>query len=167
MALRTFSHSSFTPTQTADGANLADNTHMTLIGGSTTQRCRIEEIYMGGQAGASSVNAIVVALTHLKGVTLSLASGALDSVVDFAANALAVPVVAYNTATTKPQRSATQRFLSLSFNSFGGIVRWNASNTQIGPVTVGNAIDGGEMTLSGANVGTAGLMSAHIIYEPY
>lgn len=167
MAIRTFSHSSFTPTQTADTTNLADNTHMTLIGGSTTQRCRVEEIFMGGQAGASSVNAIVLALTHVKGVTLSLASGALDSLLDVAAGVLTTAVVAYNTATTKPQRSATQRFLSLPFNSFGGIVRWNASNTMLGPVTVGNAIDGGEMTLSAANVGTAGLMGAHILYEPY
>lgn len=44
----------WTPTATADTTDLADNAFHNVQGGSSTQRGEIREIYLGGQAGASS-----------------------------------------------------------------------------------------------------------------
>jgi hypothetical protein len=65
-------------------------------------------------------------------------------------------------ATTKPQRSATLYLLNPSFNTFGGISRWQA---RIGEeITLfGNAANAGEVLLS-AKTGT-GKTSGHMIYE--
>lgn len=167
MAHRTLTHTSFTPTGTADTTALLDNTYLALKGGSGTQRVRIEEIYMGGQAGASSVNAVVLGRDSTVGGTPILASGALDDILDASAVALATTAIPFNSATTDPQRSATLRLLNLSFNSFGGIVRWVVSPPAYGPTSLGNTASLGEMSLSCFNIGTAGAMGAHILYEPF
>lgn len=167
MALRTYSHTGFTPTGTADTTNLADGTYLALQGGSGTQRFRVEEIYMGGQAGASSVNACVLSRDSTVGATLSNGAGAMDAILDASANALATTVTAFNTTTTKPQRSSTLHLLALSFNSFGGIVRWVTSPQEYGPTGLGNTASLGELSLSALNIGTAGAMSAHLVYEPF
>jgi hypothetical protein len=55
--------------------------------------------------------------------------------------------------------------LNLSFNAFGGIVRWVAApGEEIS--TVGNTQPLGEVSLSAFTGGTAGLMGAHVVYEP-
>lgn len=167
MALRSLAHTGFTPTGTGDTANLADTTYLALQGGSGTQRCRIEEIYLGGQAGASSVNSVLLSNDSTIGVTLSKGTGCTDAILDASAGALSTVAVGFNTATTKPQRSATLHLLSLSFNAFGGIVRWVTSPNEYGPTLVGNTASLGEISLSAFTVGTAGAMSAHIIYEPF
>jgi hypothetical protein len=166
MALRSFGNPGFTPTQQADTTTLTGGTYLALIGGNGTQRCRVEEIYMGGQAGASSVNAMVLCRSTTIGATTGN-SGTFDNLLDSSGTALATTVVTYNTATTGPSRLAAAQFLALTFNSFGGIVRWVTSPNAVGAITVGNTRPLGEMTLSAANIGTAGAMSAHIIYEPY
>ena len=67
-------------------------------------------------------------------------------------------------ATTKPQRSATLHLLHLSFNAYGGIVRWVARPGEEISI-VGNTASLGEASLSCLNAGTPGAMSAHILYE--
>ena len=169
MALRTFAYTSFTPTATADTATLANATYMAIKGGSGTQRFRIEEIYMGGQAGASSVNDMVLARHSTIAITpTALAAPASDNILDASANALATVVVTFTAAATGPQRLAQGYLLTLSYNTFGGIVRWVTSPNEVGVTGLGNTANLGEMSLSDkSDTGTAGAMSAHIIYEPY
>ena len=163
------SHKTITPTATADATNLVDSTYPFAIqGGSSTQRINIFEFYLGGQAGASSPTFMVV------GRDSQVGSGALTSdtnlmaqALDAATAALAAPPTVFNkAATNKPQRSTTLGgLLNLSFNAFGGIVRWVAAPGEEISM-VGQTASLGEISLSAFTGGTAGLFGAHMVYEP-
>ena len=168
MAKRTCSHKSITPTATADTTNLVDATYPWAIqGGSGTQRTRVSEIYMGGQAAVTSPTIMVFGRHSTIGVTLSKGANLLDAWNDPASADLAAPPVVFNTATTKPQRSATLgALLNLSFNAFGGLVRWVAPPD--GEISmVGNTASLGELGLSAFTGGTTGLLGGHMVYETF
>jgi len=166
MAKWSFKVSTFTPVAVADATNFTDAGHMSIQGGSSTQRVDISEVYMGGQATSSAPCLMVVARDSTVGATLtSLSTGNSAAALDPATAALAAPVVPFVASTTKPQRSATLGLLNLSFNAFGGIVRWVAPPG--GELKMlGNTTNFGEISLSHYTGGTPGLMGAHIIYEP-
>lgn len=166
MAKRSLSLTTFTPTATADTANLVDATYFGIIqGGSATQRIEVQEIYLGGQAAASAPTIMTLARDSTIAVTVSLGTGQNDAALDGAVAALAAPPVVGNTATTKPQRSSTAKLLNLSFNAFGGIVRWVAAPGEEVRIT-GASANTGELSLSAFTGGTPGAMGGHIIYEP-
>lgn len=167
MAKRAFQVVTWTPTAQADG--VLTGAFQALTGGSSTQTLRVIEIYMGGQAGASSVNAMTWARSSTVGITpTALAAPNSDGPLHGATAALAAVPVSYVAATTAPNRSpaATIARLNLSFNSFGGIVRWVAAPDEEWTI-VGTAVNVSETVLSAQNVGTAGLMGSHVVYEPY
>ena len=152
----------WTPVAVADTTNFTDAGHMSLQGGSSTQVSKLLEVFMGGQATASAPTIMLVARDSTVGATLSV--GRLAAL-DPATAALAAPPVVFNTATTKPQRSSTLSLLNLSFNAFGGLVRWVAADKEeIG--MLGNAASFGEISLSAFTGGTPGLMGSHFIFEP-
>ncbi|HVO24829.1 MAG TPA: hypothetical protein VMW56_14505 [Candidatus Margulisiibacteriota bacterium] len=165
MSKRSFAAGSWTATATNDTTNIADNTHQTLDPGSASQICKVGEIYMGGQAAASTVNNMVFARN-----STVLASGtALSSpntdgpVNNFAAAVTTVPA-AFVAATTKPQRSsvATLSRLNLCYNAFGGIVRWvPAPDYEWYIIGQGTSI---QTSLSAVSAG-GGVQSSHIGYE--
>src|SRR4051812_32887480 len=166
MAKRSFSVATWTPTAVADAANFTDNAYMGLMGGSTTQRLSVIEVYMGGQAGASAPSIMLLSRdSTVQATPTALTTGQSDAAFDPSTAALAAPPVAFVASTTKPQRSATLGLLNLSFNAFGGIVRWVAApGEEIG--VLGNTASLGEISLSAFTGGTPGLMGSHIIYEP-
>lgn len=166
MAKRSFKVSSFTPVAVADTTNFTDGGYMGLMGGSATQRIHVSEIYMGGQATASAPSIMIVARdSTVQATPTALGSGNSDAPIDPATAALAAPPVAFVASTTKPQRSATAGLLNLSYNAFGGIVRWVAPpGGEL--VLLGNTASLGEISLSAFTGGTPGLTGAHIIYEP-
>lgn len=166
MAKRSLSLTTFTPTATADTTNLVDATYFGVIqGGSATQKVAILEVYLGGQAGSSAPSIMVLARDSTVAGTVSLGTGQNDAALDASTAALAAPTVVGNTATIKPQRSSSLKLLNLSFNAFGGIVRWVAApGEEI--YTIGNTASLGEVSLSAFTGGTTGLMGGHIIYEP-
>lgn len=152
----------WTPVAVADTTNFTDAGHMSLQGGSSTQVNKIIEVFMGGQATASAPCIMLLARDSTVGATLSV--GRLAAL-DPATAALAAPPVVFNTATTKPQRSATLSLLNLSFNAFGGIVRWVAAPyEEVG--MLGNTASFGEISLSAYTGGSPGLMGSHFIFEP-
>jgi hypothetical protein len=170
MAKRSCSHKTLTPTATADTTNLVDSTYPFAIqGGSSTQRTNIIELYLGGQAGASSPTFMVLGRSsQIATGSLTSDTNLLDAPIDAVTAALAAPAVVFNkAATNKPQRSSTLGgLLSLSFNAFGGIVRWVAApGCEIS--MVGNTASLGELTFSAFTGGTAGLLTAHMIYETF
>ena len=153
----------WTPVAVADTTNFTDAGHMSLQGGTATQRINIIEVYMGGQAGASSPSIMLLARDSTVGATLSV--GRLAAL-DAHTAALGTNPVVFNTATTKPQRSATLSLLNLSFNAFGGIVRWVAApGEEISMYGASASI--GETSLSAFTGGTPGLMGSHFILEPF
>lgn len=167
MAKRIVSVTTQTPTATADTTNLVDATYPFLLqGGSSTQRSNILEIYLGGQAGSSAPTFMILSRDTTVAVTNSNGTGQTDAPLDAATAALAAAVLTGNTNTTKPQRSATAHLLNLSFNAFGGIVRWVAAPGEEISV-VGNTQPLGEVSLSAFTGGTTGLLGAHLIYETF
>lgn len=165
MAKRSFSQKTLTWTATADTTNLVDATYHGIIqGGSSSQRVNILEVSLSGQAGASAPTIAVLARDTTVAVTVSQGTGGNDAPLDAATAALAAPALVGNTASTKPQRSATATLLNLAFNAFGGIYRWVAAPGEEISI-VGNTQPLGEVSLSAFTGGTPGLMGSHIIYE--
>jgi hypothetical protein len=163
MAKRSLNSTTITPTAVADTAAMTNNLWLgTLFGASATQRTIISEIYLGGQSTASAVAIPLFARDSTVPVTL-VAGTMFDTPVDPATAPLAAPVLTGNSAGTPPQRSATGHLLNLSFNAFGGIVRWLApQGAEIG--IVGTAVSLGSISLS-QFTGGAGIMAGHLIYE--
>jgi len=158
----------FTPVAVGDGSNFTDNGYLALQGGSSTQRNEILEVELGGQATSSAPTIMelardsTVAATSITAGTNGRGPVSLDP--DTAA--LTNPPLAVGASTTKPQRSSTLSLLQLSFNAFGGILRWVAApGEEI--LQRGNAANAGETSLSAFTGGTPGLMSAHIVFEPF
>jgi len=165
MARYSLSVTSITPTATADTTNLVDSTYLALLqGGSSTQRLNISEVYMGGEAAStSSPTIMVLARDSTVGATVS-AGTCRNALLDGSSTAPGTVAIFGHVATTKPQRSATLPLLHLSFNAYGGIVRWVARPGEE-PSVVGNTASLGEVSLSAFTGGTPGQMSGHIIYE--
>lgn len=159
------STSSVTPTATADTTNLANTTYLGILqGGNATMRLNLAEIYMGGEAAAaSSPSLMVLARDSTVGATV-VAGSTRSALLDASGTAPATTAVSGNSATTLPQRSATLHLLHLSFNAYGGIVRWVARPGEE-PSVVGNTASLGEVSLSAFTGGTTGAMSSHILYE--
>lgn len=166
MAKRVFNVVSWTPTAQADG--VLTGAYQALTGGGASQLLNIMEVYEGGQAGASSVNTMTLARSSTVGVTpTALSVPNSDGPMHGSTAALAVVPISYVAASTAPNRSpaVTIARLGLTFNSFGGIVRWLAAPGEEWTI-VGNAVNVSESVLSAQNVGTAGLMGSHFVYEP-
>lgn len=165
MAKRIVSVTTITPTATADATNLVDATYPFLLqGGSTSQRNRVWEVYFGGQATASAPTYMIMGRDSTVAATNSNGTGQADAPIEVLTAALAAPALVGNTNTTKPQRSATLHLLNLSFNAFGGVIRWVAAPEETID-TYGNAVNVGEISVSAFTGGTPGAMGAHMIYE--
>jgi hypothetical protein len=165
MSKRSLAVRTLTPTATADAANLVNDTYLGVIqGGDTLQRNEISEIMLGGQAGASAPTIVVAGMNSTIGTSIVVGISE-DAPLDGASGALANPAAAGVSATIAPQRSATLgHLLQLSFNAFGGIVRWLAAPGEEIAIT-GLLTDTGSFSLSAFTGGTPGLMSSHIVYE--
>lgn len=166
MAKWSFKVSTFTPVAVADTVAMTDAGYMGLMGGSTTQLLKVSEVYMGGQATVSSPTIMLLSRdSTVQGTPTALSTGNSMAALDPSTAALAAPPVAFVASSTKPQRAATLGLLNLSYNAFGGIVRWMAPpGGEIG--ILGNTASLGEVSLSAFTGGTPGLTGAHIIFEP-
>lgn len=165
MSTRSLAVRTLTPTATADTVNLANDTYLGLIqGGGALQRNEITEIFLGGQAGASAPTIIAGGMNSTVGTSVVLGISE-DAPIDGASGALSAAAAVGVSATILPQRSATLgHVLQLSFNAFGGIVRWLAAPNK--PIAiVGLITNTGSFSLSAFTGGTPGAMSSHIHYE--
>ena len=167
MAKRSFSVATWTPTAVGDAANFTASGYQALQGGGASSFMNVLEIFMGGQAGASSPTFMTLARDSTVGAsTTALTTGQKDAALSPFTAALSAAPVAFVAASTEPQRSSTLGLLNLSFNAFGGIVRWVAApGEEIG--MYGASASLGEVSLSAYTGGTPGLMGSHIIYEPF
>lgn len=151
----------WTPTAVADTTNMTDGGHQTVQGVAST-RMELREVYLGGQAGASSPTIMVLGRTSQVGATLTAARIAAT---DPHTNAPAALPTNYGTSTTKPQRSATLgMLLNLSFNAFGGVVRWVNGPDEI-IAAFGATASLGELSLNAFTGGTPGLLGSHIVID--
>lgn len=154
----------FTTSAIADTTNITTQTFVAVQGGSGTQVNKVKEVYVGGQATASAPQYLLLARdsTVFAGAT---SNGVRLAALNGSTTAPGTLALAQNVgSTTLPQRSATLSLLNLTFNAFGGIVRWVAAPDDEISV-VGNTASLGEVSLSGFTGTTAGLVGAHIIFE--
>lgn len=166
MAKWSFAVESFTPVGVLDAASFSDLGYMGLMGGSTTQRIDISEVYIAGMATSSAPTPLVLARDSTIQITpTGLTTRESNAALDPATAALAAPQIAFTASSTKPQRSATAARWILGLNAFGGIVRY-ACQPGCEFRMLGNAVTNGESSLSCYTGGTPGLVHAHIIYEP-
>jgi len=155
----------WTPVAVADTTNFTNAGYMALQGGSSTQLLYVSEVYIGGLSTSQNPIDFVVGRDSTVGAT-SL-TGVRNAALDPSTAALAAPPSAFNSSTTKPQRSSTLQLLMLTMNAYGGVVRWTALETSHRLGILGNTASLGELSLSSANVGTpAASVSSHFIYEP-
>ena len=155
----------WTPVAVADAANFTDAGHMSLQGGTSTQRNKIKKVLIGGLATASAPIIMLLGRNSTVGATLTaLASPNSNAAAPTAA--IAPTAVGFVASTTKPQRSNSVTLSKLGnypFNTFGGIIReeWAPGEE---PDIVGNTASLGEVSLS-AFTGTVGLLGSGITYE--
>lgn len=167
MAKRSFQNPTWTPTATADTSSFTNSTFMSIGASQAGAAVNVIEIYEGGQASASSINIMMFARdSTLVAIPTALSAPVSDGPLDTRTATAALSITAVQAGTT-PQRSAvtTSSRLNLSFNAFGGIVRWVAAPGEEWGIT-GVTASISESTLSAFTGGSVGLMGAHIIYEP-
>lgn len=169
MAKRVFDFRVYTPAASADGATLASSTYQAITNGGPTAQTLIYEIYEGGQATSSAVNGMVFArhsVVATSPTALAAGSVATDGFMPSNATTLSASCVTFVAATTGAIRSTTvtQARLNLSFNSFGGIVRWVAApGEEWGILGTGANVESSLHCVTG----TPGLMGSHLVYETF
>jgi hypothetical protein len=171
MSKQVFSVSNFTPIAVNDGSGMTNNGYMALQNGTsdTNSATMVVEIFQQGLAVASTVNQMLFARDSTIGVTLAAlvtpnSNGPPNPQArTFSANQTPVGFIS---ATTVPIRSnsVTVAKLTCSFNSFGGINRWQAAPGEEWWI-FGTAATNAESSLS-AITATAGPEGASIFYEP-
>lgn len=118
---------------------------------------RIVEVFVGGEATSSTVNLMVLRRWATNAATPT-------DVVPGKLNPLSAAAVSqsYQTASTQPTSATTAHLLNLSFNAFGGVIRWVAAPGEEIWATAATAPNG-EIGL-GSQTG-AGVVSSHITIE--
>jgi hypothetical protein len=142
---------------------------MAIASAASTSGLRVQEIFIGGEASASSINKMHWARDVVVGASVAaLAAPNSDGPLNGFANALSTAISSFVAAGTPPQRSAaiTAARLTLSLNVFGGIIRWVAAPDEEWHIC-GTAVNVSESTLSAFTGGSVGAISANLVYEPY
>ena len=168
MSIFVFAVPTFTPTAVADAANYTDAGYFGLMGGGTTQRIKIKELFLGGLATSSAPTIMLLARdSTVQATPTALATPNSSAPVDAAAAAYAAVPVAFVASTTKPQRSNSTTVSKLgvfNFNAFGGLIRKEYAPGEE-PTLIGNTASLGEISVS-AFTGTVGIMGGHLVFEP-
>ena len=164
MAKYSASYTSLTHgTGQGDGASLTSATYLAVLGVASA-RLSLYEVYMGGEA-ASTSSPIVMVLGRSSAIATGSLSGGRLALLDATGLAPSTAPTAFTAAaTTGPQRSSTLHLLHLSFNAYGGIVRWvEAPGSEI--QMFGATATAGESSLSAFTGSTSAATSGHILLE--
>jgi len=162
--------SSVPMTLTTIGSAASSGGFMALLGVASSV-AKISEIYMGGEATSSSQ---VASMVFARVTTLAATPAVGNATTIFTDITAVAPTLAatpgFTSAGTGPTSASGSQILHLSYNAYGGIVRWVSSPDQqitmygAGAYTVGTQGTGGSMNLIQVG-GTASTMSGHILYE--
>jgi hypothetical protein len=166
MARRIFTVPTWSAVAVGDGSNFTDAQHVSIKGGSGTQRVMILELYCGGLGTSSAPSILQLARHSVVGATLTALAGPnSDEPSDPASADLAAPALPFVASTTKPQADANAKLGSYAVNLFGGLVRkqWNPGE---GPSILGNTASFGELGLNAFTGSTTASLGTHFEYEP-
>jgi hypothetical protein len=144
---------------------LTTNTFVALQGGNSTMRLQVSEVYIGGEAAsASSPSYMLFARSGTLGVGALTGASTSNVLTDASAVAPGTTAATGTTyATTQPTRGNV--LLRLSYNAYGGIVRWVASPDQMISVAGNATANASDVTLSAFTGSTTVTASGHILYE--
>jgi len=159
MALYEWTADNITPVAVNDTTNFTDAGYLALLGGNSTQIVEYLEMQIMGLAAAAAVLRLILALDSTLGAS-SLSGGGTLSKRNPSAVAPGTLPTKFNASTTKPQRSTAYMKVA-AFNAFGGGFAW-AQQVGFGIFQVGNATNGGEMSLSSVS-GTSAFSSNFLI----
>lgn len=164
MAKYSTSWTSLTMTATADTTTFGNSVFCAIGSNAASSMGVVSEVYIGGEAASASTPAtIVVARDSTNGATPS-GTGVRTALTNAMGLAPTTAPTGFTQATTNPQRSATAHLLHLSFNAYGGIVRWVASPDQYLTVATATAPNS-EISISAITAATAPITSGHFLYE--
>lgn len=159
----TYSQQGWTPVAVAVTTNFTDAGFVAIQGAASPFTAKVIEVMVQGRATSSTVNDLSLGRDSTVGATLSIATTLGYNAAHHPSTA-AARVTAFNTASTKPQRSSTLQLLPLSFNSFGGIIRWvGAPGEEFW--LIGATASFGEMSISAVTGSGTGALSSSITYE--
>ena len=170
MAIRTLYVEEITTEAVADSANMTDDKHLNLRGGSSTQHNNLKEVYVAGlESSTSSPQKLSLARVSQIGtgsltvVTGTSHGGDSPHTVD-----LAAPAVFYTaSATNKAQRliaTSGGRLAPCGLNALGGIARLRFPLNEE-PAIYGNTANNGEVVISGYTGTTGGKIQVSLKYE--
>ena len=154
---------SWTPTATADGSQLTASGYHALRSAAALDIVKITEISVEGEATSSTVNANALRRHTTNSTTPTNRTPAPLSITT--GGATAATAQGFITASTNPTVAAlatVQHVLNLSYNAFGGFVRWVAypgEEVYIAGTTANNS----EISIS--TVTGTGVQSTHFIFE--
>ena len=113
----------WTPVNHADGASaLANNSYQGLRTTTAANTIRLIEVFVGGEAVASTVNRMAYRRVSTQVATpTAVTPGGLNPA------SQASLAAGYVAATTGPTIASTAHLLDIAFNTFGGVVRWVAA----------------------------------------
>ena len=157
MAVYTHGAVGYTPIAHADGATALANSSYQAVRTETTSTLRIVELFIGGEATASTVNRMALRRLSTNGATPT-------NQVPAAANPLSLASTSdgYVAATTGPTIATTQHLANLALNTFGGVIRWVAAPNEEIWATAGTAPNG-EMVFD--SISGTGVVSTDIKFE--
>lgn len=158
----------------ADGVSIGTagtNGFMGVTPNTALQRINVSEIYIGGEAASASTVA-PMAFGRATTLAATATAGSANTILTDISGAASGtnPLGFTNGSTTSPIVTAAARILRLSYNAYGGIVRWVASPDQmvsaigVAAYVAGTQGAGGQLILTQVS-GTAATMSGHILYE--
>lgn len=143
-----------------------------LVGGASAFQTKVSEVYMGGEAASASTVAAMAfgRVSTAAGTVSGPIASVLTDIMSPGSLASTFPI-GYTTWTgTGPSMAVTGVLLRLSYNAYGGIVRWVSSPDQQITMTgtaafaTGTQGVGGQLMLQ-QTAGTAALMSGHVLFE--
>jgi hypothetical protein len=157
MAQYTHGAVGYIPAEHADGASsLVDNTYQ-AVRTTTASTLRVVELFIGGEATASTVNRMALRRLSTNAITPTNQTPA-------ALNPLSAASVSqgYVAAGTGPTIASTQHLTNMALNVFGGVIRWVAAPGEEVYATA-SAVPNGELVLD--SISGVGPVSTDIKFE--
>ena len=157
MAVYTHGAVGYTPIAHADGASALVSNSYQAIRSTTGDTLRLVELFIGGEATASTVNRMALRRLSTNGATpTNQVPGAFNPL------SVAAGPQGYVAATTGPTIASTQHLGNFALNAFGGVVRWVAAPNEEIWATISTAPNG-EMCLD--SISGVGVVSTDMKFE--
>lgn len=147
----------WTPVAHADGASALANASYHALRTTTTSTLKLMELFVGGEATSSAVNRM-----SLRRLSTNASTPTDVAPAKYQPLSAAAVSQGYSAATTGPTIASTDHLLNISFNAFGGAIRWLAAPDEEIWATAQTAPNG---QLVFDSISGTGVVSDSLIFE--